>query len=66
MPTTQFKLSFETKEPDIDLKRFQQSLPSTFKAYEENGNIYISLETSMEEDENAKYLVDRAIRNKMD
>lgn len=61
MPMTKFKLGFETDEPDINLKIFQKSLPSTFQAYEENGAIYISIETVVDEDENAKYLVEREL-----
>ena len=61
MPTTKFKLNFETNEPDIDLDRFQKSLPSTFLVFEENGAIFISVETATDEDENSKYLVEREL-----
>jgi len=61
MPTTKFKLGFETDEPDIDLEKFQKSLPHTFKVYHENNGIYISVETARDEDENAKYLVEREL-----
>jgi len=61
MPNTKFKLSFETDEPDIDIDRFQQSLPPTFQVLEEKGEIYISVETAIDEDENAKYLVEREL-----
>ena len=61
MAITKFKLLFETDVPDIDLPLFQKSLPSSFKAYEDNGNVFVDIETSIEEDSNAKYLIDREL-----
>jgi hypothetical protein len=61
MAITKFKLGFETEEPDIDLEKFQRSLPPAFKVYEETKNIYIAIETRNDEDENAKYLIDREL-----
>ncbi len=63
MAITKFKLLFESDErgPDIDLPLFQQSLPSSFTVYEEEGDIFIDIETSVDEDENAKYLIDREL-----
>lgn len=61
MATTKFKLFFETEESDVDLSKFQQSLPSSFIVYEEEGNIFVDIETSVFEDETAKYLIDREL-----
>ena len=61
MPKTKFRLGFETEEPDIDLEKFTKSLPSCFQVQTQENNIFISLETSLEDDDNAKYLVDREL-----
>jgi hypothetical protein len=61
MAITKFKLLFETDVPDIDVPLFQKSLPSSFKAYEDNGDIFVDIETSIEEDFNTKYLIDREL-----
>ena len=61
MPTTKFKLFFETEEPDIDLEKFKKSLPSSFEVQKKDRDIFISLKTSVEDDDNAKYLIDREL-----
>ena len=61
MPKTKFKLIFETEEPDINMSRFQRSLPDNFNTYYEGKDIYIDVETKVEEDVNAKYLVEREL-----
>ncbi len=61
MPTTKFKLFFETEEPDIDLDKFRKSLPSFFEVKREEKDIFISLKTAVDDDDNAKYLVDREL-----
>lgn len=61
MPTTKFKLLFETNEPDIDIEKFKKSLPSNFNVIEEGNEIYISLGISIDEDDNSKYLIEREL-----
>jgi len=61
MPITKFKLYFETEKPDIEIDKFQQSLPPTFQVREEKGSIFIIIQTPIEEDENATYLVEREL-----
>lgn len=61
MNKTSFKLLFETEEPDIDIEIFQQSLPKIIRTYKKNNDIYVEVDTEKEEDENAKYLVEREL-----
>jgi hypothetical protein len=61
MPSTKFKLIFETEEPDIDIERFKQSLPSSFHVIEEDNGIFINIDSIVNDDENAKYLIDREL-----
>ena len=55
---TEFKLIFEGK-PDIDIRRFQKSLPEDFLVQEREDGIYIVIPSSLPEEERYQYLVDR-------
>lgn len=61
MPTTKFKLCFETKKQSVEIDKFQKSLPPTFQVSEENGSIFLNVQTPMEEDKDATYLVEREL-----
>ena len=61
MPKTTFKLIFETEVPDIDIDKFQKSLPKFITVYKKNDEIYVDVETTQEEDQNAQYLVEREL-----
>ena len=61
MPVTKFKLFFETKVPDLDIVKFQQSLPAAFKVTTEKKNIFVIIETPEEEDSNAVELIQREL-----
>lgn len=57
---TEFKLLFEG-EPDLDVSKFQQSLPSDFKVEKRNDGIYITVKSKMPEDKQCQYHVDREL-----
>jgi hypothetical protein len=57
---TEFKLIFEG-QPDIDLQRFQQSLPDTFAVQEKKDGIYVAVESDSPEDERCQYLIEREL-----
>lgn len=57
---TEFKLIFEGK-PDINIGRFQKSLPSNFQVVEEDDGIYLKVESALAEDQRCQYIVDREI-----
>jgi len=57
---TRFKLLFEG-EPDIDLVRFKQSLPSNFEVSKEHNEIFVSLPSKTPEDTKCQYIIDREL-----
>ena len=59
--TTRFLLIFETDPPDIEIEEFQKILPPTFLVVEEDGKIYILVETTKEDDKSSQYLVEREL-----
>lgn len=61
MPKTKFKLDFGEKVESFQIDKFQQSLPTDFTVYEDNGEVFISVETAQEEDKTATGLVEREL-----
>ena len=58
---TKFKLIFEDATPDIDLQKFQQSLPQHFDVTQESDGIYVSIPSQDPEDRRCQYLIDREL-----
>jgi hypothetical protein len=57
---TKFKLIFEGK-PDLELDKFQRSLPSIFRVEGENDGIYVTVESSLTEDKLCQDQIDREL-----
>jgi hypothetical protein len=57
---TVFKLVFE-RNPDIEIRKFQSSLPPIFFIREETDGIYIEIESDSEEDNRCQRLIDREL-----
>lgn len=57
---TTFKLLFEGN-PDIEIKKFQSSLPPSFLVREKNDGIYVEIESNSEEDDRCQRLIDREL-----
>jgi len=57
---TKFKLIFEG-EPDLELDKFQRSLPSIFRVERENDGIYVTVESSLTEDKLCQDQIDREL-----
>lgn len=58
--STKFKLLFEGK-PDLDIDKFQQSLPSNFKVTSESDGIYVAINSTVAEDRRCQYVIDREL-----
>lgn len=57
---TVFKLLFEGN-PDIEIMKFQSSLPSSFIVKEKNDGIYVEIESDSEGDARCQRLIDREL-----
>ena len=57
---TKFKLQFIGK-PDIELNKFQSSLPPDFTVAEKKDGIYVEIKSSSSEDERCQRLIDREL-----
>jgi len=57
---TEFRLLFEGK-PDLEIDRFQQSLPREFFVYKKDDRIYVTIESAFAEDQKCQYLIDREL-----
>ncbi|MGZ4998912.1 MAG: hypothetical protein ACXV7F_01340 [Methylomonas sp.] len=57
---TEFKLLFDG-EPDIEIDKFQKSLPPSFRVETRNDGIYVAIESAFSEDERCQYLIDREL-----
>jgi len=57
---TKFKLLFEGK-PDLEIDRFQRSLPPEFRVWKRDDGIYVTIELAVAEDQRCQYLIDREL-----
>ncbi len=57
---TEFKLLFEGK-PDLEIDKFQRSLPPDFRVAKRDDGIYVTIEYALTEDERCQYLIDREL-----
>ncbi len=57
---TEFKLLFED-DSDINIDKFQQSLPANVLVEPRNDGIYVVIESTDSEDEKCQYLIDREL-----
>lgn len=58
---TKFKLIFEGNEPDIEIPKFERSLPANFEVTKEGDGIYITIKSERVEDVRCQYLVNREL-----
>jgi len=58
--STKFKLLFED-EPDLQLDKFQQSLPPDFQVIKKDHDYYVLIKSAKAEDRRCQYLIDREL-----
>lgn len=58
--STEFKLIFEG-EPDLEIDKFRESLPSDFRVIQKSDGIYVTIRSNVDEDKRCQYHIDREL-----